>query len=129
MPVAKKQVSGKNSKSAPVKKAAAAADKAKAKSAFTREKNFMSYLYRLLKSVHPEVGISKACMETVNAIILELYANVSQEAAKFSRKTNSATLTALDVQAAAKIVLPQELGQHAITDGTTACIKFAKFKN
>ena len=136
MPVANKNKtkSGKTSPSGgkgAAKTMAANSEKVKVaakKPLFSREKSFQSYLYRVLKQVHPEIGISRDSMNTMNSIILSLYTQLSQEASSFSRKTKSQTLSAQDVQAAAKIVLPQELANHAVNDGATAVIKYDNAK-
>ena len=71
------------------------------KALFSKERNFQSYLYKIMKKVHPELGANKEAMETLNTVILSFYDQLAQEGMKVSRKVNSQTLKATDVQTAA----------------------------
>ena len=88
--------------------------KPKAKKLFKQEENFTRSIYKVLKQVHPEVGISKAGMLTMNSIVLEFYKTVAKEAQSLNGKTGKNSLTAQDIQTAIKIVVPGELCKHAI---------------
>ena len=95
---------------------------------FPRERNFMAYLYKIVKKVHPEVGANKESMETMNSIILTFYDELAKESARISKKGNHNTLQATDIQTAAKLVLPQELALHAITSGASSVQKYLNSK-
>ena len=43
------------------------------------------YIYRVLKQVHPETGISKRSMSIMNSFINDLFEKISGEAAKLVR--------------------------------------------
>ena len=43
------------------------------------------YIYRVLKQVHPETGISKRSMSIMNSFINDLFEKISAEAAKLVR--------------------------------------------
>ena len=75
--------------------------------------------------MHPEVGISKAGMTTMNSIILEFYRNVAQEAQSLNGKVGRGRLPAQDIQSAIKIVVPGELCKHAVAQAATAITKYA----
>ena len=75
--------------------------------------------------MHPEVGISKAGMTTMNSIILEFYRNVAKEAQSLNGKVGRGRLTAQDIQSAIKIVVPGELCKHAVAQAATAITKYA----
>ena len=130
MPVSKKNITSPKPAKKAVQKAVADKDGQKVKVVgakkplFAKEKRFHSYLYKILKNVHPDLGISSESMNTINSAFLRLYTEIATEAASVSRKTNSQTLSALDVQTAAKIILPQELANHAINDGAQAIVKY-----
>ena len=95
-----------------------------AKPLFARERNYTPFLYKILKKVHPEVGANKESMDTFNSIILHFYEEIAKEAAKVSKKGNKSTLSALDVQTAAKIVLPQELALHSVSSAAGSVKKY-----
>ena len=130
MPVSKKKITSPKDGKKAVQKTVANKDENKVrvvgakKPLFAKEKRFHSYLYKILKQVHPDLGISSESMNTINSAFLRLYTEVANEAGSVSRKTNSQTLSALDVQTAAKIILPQELANHAINEGAQAIVKY-----
>ena len=130
MPVSKKKITSPKDGKKAVQKTVANKDENKVrvvgakKPLFAKEKRFHSYLYKILKQVHPDLGISSESTNTINSAFLRLYTEVANEAGSVSRKTNSQTLSALDVQTAAKIILPQELANHAINEGAQAIVKY-----
>ena len=96
----------------------------KEKKVFRTEDNLKVYIFRVLRDVHPEVGISKSAMTTLNSIILELYRNLATSARELCQKVDRSTLSSQDVQTAAKIVLPGELCKHAVSEGARALTKY-----
>ena len=100
------------------------APKQKEKKLFKQEENFTRSIFKVLKQVHPEVGISKVAMNTMNSIVLEFYRNVSKEAQALKNKTGKNLLTAQDIQSAVKITVPGELCKHAVAQAATAITKY-----
>merc|ERR1711908_128371 len=92
---------------------------------FPRERNLQSYIYKIMKKVQPEIGANKESMGTLNSIILHFYDGLAQEAMKVSKKARSQTLKATDVQTAARLLFPQEIGMHAINHAATSVSKYA----
>ena len=88
-------------KAAPVsdskKRGRPAGFKPKAKKTFKLEENFTRSIYKVLKQVHPEVGISKLGMSTMNSIMLEFYRNIAKEAQQLNGKTGKHQMTAQDI--------------------------------
>jgi histone H2B len=100
----------------------AAGGKKKAKR--TRRETFNIYIYKVLKQVHPEVGVSKKGMSVLNSFILDIFERVTGEAGKLARFNKKATLSSREVQTAVRLVLPGELAKHAVSEGTKAVTKF-----
>jgi histone H2B len=74
---------------------AAEGRKKKPKSIYThREDNIEIYIYRVLKQVHPEIGINKKAMQSVNSMVLELYQRLSKSASEVSRAHKQISLNA-----------------------------------
>ena len=59
-------------------------------------------------------------MTTLNSIVLDVYRKIAREAASMSRLHKKSTLLAVDVQSAAKLVLPGEICKHALSAGSRA---------
>ena len=100
---------------------AAIVEKKKAKK---RAETFSLYIYRVLKQVHPDTGISKRSMGVMNSFINDIFEKISHESTKLLRYSKKHTLTSKEVQTAIKLILPGELAKHAVSEGTKAVTKF-----
>jgi len=109
-------------------KAAKATSKAAGgkKKSVRRSETYSSYIYKVLKQVHPETGISKKGMMVMNSFIGDIFEKVVGEAGKLSRYAKKATLSSREVQTAVRLVLPGELAKHAVSEGTKAVTKFTQ---
>ena len=92
-----------------------------------RKKRFESYaiyIYKVLKNIHPDVGISKKAMNVMNSFVNDLFERVALEASKLARYHGKLTLSSHDIQSSVKLILPGDLAEHAIAEGTRALNKF-----
>ena len=78
------------------------------------------YIFKVLKKVHPSVGVAKTSMVTLNSLFLDTYKKISHHAAELSRRGGGRTLSARDIQAAVKLSVPGELALHAVNEGAEA---------
>lgn len=91
----------------------------------TRHETFSVYIYKVLKQVHNDTGISKKSMAIMNSFINDIFERISLEASKLVRYNKKHTLSAREVQSAVKLLLPGELAKHAIIEGAKAVNKIA----
>ncbi len=113
-------------KTAPVgKKAAKTPKKAtSSKRSAKRTESYSSYIYKVLKQVHPTIGISKRGMSILNSFINDIFERIALESSKLARRTKKSTLSSREIQTAVRLVLPGELSKHAVSEGTKAVTKF-----
>ena len=90
-----------------------------------RHETFSVYIYKVLKQVHNDTGISKKSMKIMNSLIYDLFERISIEASNLVRYNKKHTLTAREIQSAVKLLLPGELAKHAIIEGAKAVAKIA----
>ena len=90
-----------------------------------RHETFAVYIYKVLKQVHTDIGISKKSMAIMNSFINDIFERSAIEASKLVRYNKKHTLSAREVQSAVKLLLPGELAKHAIIEGAKAVNKFA----
>ena len=113
------------SKKAPSK----AAKKAPAGDKKTRRKkrveSYSTYIYKVLKQVHPDTGISKKGMSIMNSFINDIFGRIAGEAGKLATYNKKATLSSREIQTAVRLMLPGELAKHAVSEGTKAVTKFS----
>ncbi|MCO5599726.1 hypothetical protein L7F22_053831 [Adiantum nelumboides] len=112
-------------KPAAEKKLAAAkegGDKKKKKAKSTE--TYKIYIFKVLKQVHPEIGISSKAMGIMNSFINDIFEKLAQEAARLARYNKKPTITSREIQTAVRLILPGELAKHAVSEGTKAVTKF-----
>ena len=90
----------------------------------SRHESFSVYIYKVLRQVHNDVGISKKSMSIMNSFINDIFEKISLEASKLVRYNKKHTLSAREIQSAVKLLLPGELAKHAIIEGAKAVNKF-----
>ncbi|KAF8601343.1 histone-fold-containing protein [Ceratobasidium sp. AG-I] len=89
---------------------ATAADSEKKKRKKSRKETYSSYIYKVLKQVHPDTGISNKAMAILNSF-----------PASCSKKS---TISSREIQTSVCLILPGELSKHAISEGTKSVTKF-----
>ncbi|XP_061353466.1 uncharacterized protein LOC133298228 [Gastrolobium bilobum] len=88
---------------------------------------YQRYVYKVLKQVHPDMGISSKCMTILNNFMNDMFERLANEAAKLKNYTGHMTLSSREIQGAVKLVLPGELGKHAIAEGVKAVNNFISY--
>ena len=106
------------------KKAAVKKDGKKKRSG-KRSYTYASYIYKVLKQVHPDTGISKKGMSIMNSFINDIFERIAGEAGKLATYNKKATLSSREIQTAVRLMLPGELAKHAVSEGTKAVTKFS----
>ena len=92
----------------------------------TRHETFSVYIYKVLKQVHQDTGISKKSMAIMKSFINDVFERIALEASKLVRYNKKHTLSAREIQSAVKLLLPGELAKHAIIEGAKAVNKIAE---
>lgn len=82
------------------------------------------YIFKVLKQVHPDVGISSKAMGIMNSFINDIFEKLASEASKLARYNKKPTITSREIQTAVRLALPGELAKHAVSEGTKAVTKF-----
>ena len=92
-----------------------------------RRKNretFNIYVYKVLKQVHPEIGVSKKAMGILNSFVHDTFEKIAVEAGRLCKYGKKQTMSARDIQSSCKLILPGELAKHAISEGGKAMQKY-----
>ena len=90
----------------------------------SRTESYSSYIYKVLKQVHPDTGISKKGMSIMNSFINDIFGRLAGEAGKLAIYSKKATLSSREIQTSVRLMLPGELAKHAVSEGTKAVTKF-----
>ena len=89
-----------------------------------RKQTFPSYVYKVLKQVHPDTGVSSKAMAIMNSFVNDLFERVAEEASPLANYNKKSTITSQEIQTAVRLILPGELAKHAVSEGTKAVTKF-----
>jgi len=92
-----------------------------------RRKKFDSYsvyIYRVLKNIHSDVGISKKGMDVMNSFVNDIFERIAVESTRLTRYQKKQTLSSTDIQAAVQLILPGDLANHAVNEGVRALQKY-----
>ena len=84
-----------------------------------------SYVYKVLKQVHPDTGISTKAMNIMESFVNDLFERIAAEASKLARYSRQSTILPRDIQSAVRLLLPGELSKHAVSEGTKAITKYS----
>ncbi|CAK8542926.1 unnamed protein product [Lathyrus sativus] len=82
------------------------------------------YIFKVLKQVHPDIGVSSKAMGIMNSFINDIFEKLAQESSRLARYNKKPTITSREIQTAVRLVLPGELAKHAVSEGTKAVTKF-----
>uniref|UniRef100_A0A0C9QR63 Histone H2B n=1 Tax=Wollemia nobilis TaxID=56998 RepID=A0A0C9QR63_9CONI len=86
--------------------------------------SYKIYIFKVLKQVHPDIGVSGKAMGIMNSFINDIFEKLASEASKLARYNKKPTITSREIQTAVRLVLPGELAKHAVSEGTKAVTKF-----
>jgi histone H2B len=93
-----------------------------------RKESYSSYIYKVLKQVHPDTGISNKAMSIMNSFVNDLFERLAAEASRLASYNKRSTVTSREIQTAVRLTLPGELAKHAVSEGTKAVTKYTSSK-
>jgi histone H2B len=123
------KVAGKGSKAPKDKKSAsqrAVGDKKGRKK--SRKESYSVYIYRVLKQVHPDTGVSSKAMSIMNSFVNDVFERIAAEASRLAHYNKRSTISSREIQTAVRLILPGELAKHAVSEGTKAVTKYTSSK-
>ncbi|XP_049448684.1 histone H2B 3-like [Epinephelus fuscoguttatus] len=111
------------------KKAAAKTTKGnKKRRSKKRRESYAIYVYKVLKQVHPDTGISSKAMGIMNSFVSDIFERIAGEASRLAHYNKRSTITSREIQTAVRLLLPGELAKHAVSEGTKAVTKYTSSK-
>ncbi|XP_055426787.1 histone H2B type 1-A-like [Bubalus kerabau] len=92
-----------------------------------RKKSYSIYIYKVLKQIHPDTGISSKAMSVMNSFVTDIFERIAGEVSRLAHNKRS-TITSRAIQTAVRLLLPGELVKHAVSEGTKAVTKYTSSK-
>ncbi|KAK2867565.1 hypothetical protein Q8A67_025682 [Cirrhinus molitorella] len=124
MPEPVKSAPKKGSKKAVTKTAGKGGKKRKR----SRKESYAIYVYKVMKQVHPDTGISSKAMGIMNSFVNDIFERIAGEASRLAHYNKRSTITSREIQTAVRLLLPGELAKHAVSEGTKAVTKYTSSK-
>jgi len=115
----------------PAAKSAARTGKQKKKKAKKQKGHplvLRTYIYKVLKQVHPDTGISQHGIQVINDWLCGICDDIIRECAQLLELSKKSTISSREIQTAVRLILPGELAKHAVSEGTKAVTKFISSK-
>ena len=116
-----------------------------------RKETYSTYIYKVLKQVHPDTGISNKAMSIMNSFVNDIFERIATEASKLASYNKRSTISSREIQVglddfvcvlgyvtltnpffpiqtSVRLILPGELSKHAVSEGTKAVTKYQSSK-
>ena len=105
-----------------------------------RKESYSVYVYKVLKQVHPDTGISSKAMgimnsfvndifRIMNSFINDIFEHIAGEVSLLAHYNKRSTITSREIQTAVRLLLPGKLAKHAVSKGTKAVTKYTSSKS
>ncbi|XP_060712871.1 histone H2B, gonadal-like isoform X3 [Hemiscyllium ocellatum] len=108
-----------------IKKAPAKGNRKRKRS---RRESYSIYIYKVMKQVHPDTGISSKAMSIMNSFVNDIFERIAGEASRLAHYNKRSTISSREIQTAVRLLLPGELAKHAVSEGTKAVTKYTSSK-
>lgn len=82
--------------------------------------SYSVYIRRVLKELHPDIGISEKAMKILDSLLHGLYEQLAIEASRAARIHRRKSLTRRDVEISVRVVLPEGLATRAMDKANLA---------
>ncbi|XP_067878363.1 histone H2B 7-like [Heterodontus francisci] len=94
----------------------------------SRKESYSIYVYKVMKQVHPDTGISSKAMSIMNSFVNDIFERIAGEASRLAHYNKRSTISSREIQTAVRLLLPGELAKHAVSEGTKAVTKYTSSK-
>ena len=93
------------------------------------KESYSIYIYKVLKQVHPDTGITSKAMLIMNSFVNGVFERIAGESSKLAKYNSKATISSREIQTAVRLLLPGELAKFAVSEGTKAITKYTSNPN
>uniref|UniRef100_UPI00398F0D51 histone H2B-like n=1 Tax=Pristiophorus japonicus TaxID=55135 RepID=UPI00398F0D51 len=94
----------------------------------SRKESYAIYIYKVMKQVHPDTGISSKAMGIMNSFVNNIFERIAGEASRLAHYNKRRTISSREIQTAVRLLLPGELTKHAVSEGSKAVTKYTSSK-
>ena len=85
-----------------------------------REESCDICIYKVLKQVHPDTGVSSKAMSIMNSFVNDLFERIAAEASRLADYSKRSPITSREIKTAVRLLLLGGLDKHVMSVGTKA---------
>lgn len=63
-----------------------------------RKESYAIYIYKVLKQVHPDTGVSSKAMSIMNSFVNDIFERIAAEASRLAHYNKRSTITSREIQ-------------------------------
>uniref|UniRef100_A0A673HWG0 Core Histone H2A/H2B/H3 domain-containing protein n=1 Tax=Sinocyclocheilus rhinocerous TaxID=307959 RepID=A0A673HWG0_9TELE len=78
----------------------------------SRKESYAIYVYKVLKQVHPDTGISSKAMGIMNSFVNDIFERIAGESSRLAHYNKRCSISSREIQTAVRLLLPGELAKH-----------------
>ncbi|KAM4798716.1 histone H2B-like [Urocitellus parryii] len=82
--------------------------------------SFATYFPKVLKHIHSGLILSRSTVSVLDSFVKDMFQCIASEASRLAGQNHHSTITSRDIQAAVRLLLPGEIGKHAVYEATRA---------
>ena len=90
--------------------------------------NFRTYINRVLKQIHPDIGLSGTALSTMNNLVRINTEKIMIAVNYLMIRSGKKTISSWEIQSATWLVLPRKLAKGSISQGTKATTRYNSTK-
>ena len=87
-----------------------------------RRESYAFCIYKVLKEVHPDIGVSNKAMSIMNSFVNDMFERIAAQASRLAHCKKRSTITSREIKTAVCLLLPGELAKYAVFAGTKAAL-------
>ena len=72
-----------------------------------RKESYAIYIYKVLKQVHPDTGISSKAMVIMNSFVTDIFERIATESSRLAHYNKKSTITSREIQTSIRLLLPE----------------------
>ncbi|XP_067882488.1 histone H2B 1/2-like [Heterodontus francisci] len=90
----------------------------------SRKESYSIYIYKVMKQVHPDTGISSKAKSIMNSFVNDISERIAGEASRLAHCNKRSTISSREIQTTMRLLLPGVLAKHTMSEGTKAVTKY-----
>ncbi|KAK6732330.1 hypothetical protein RB195_016611 [Necator americanus] len=90
-----------------------------------RKEVFTVHIYRVLKRIHPTIGITRDAMSFMDYFVVGAFKLLAAEAARLARNFGGGKITISEIQTAVWLMLSPEIAKNAVSEGKKAVTMYS----